>query len=116
MLKNRGCRSVCVMILFSNKNTVFMSRKKKFGRSSVLRFISCFLHYTIRLIIILWLRGMLTLGEAGGRVDRTLNYFYNYSVSLKLFQNEKFLLNRKGNDSSMYLCATMDLFSVLYKH
>lgn len=65
-LKNRGCRSVCVMILFSNKNTVFVYTKKKFGRSSVLRFISCFLCYTIWLIVILWLRGMLTLGEAGG--------------------------------------------------
>lgn len=31
-----------MMILFSNKNTIFVYRQKKFERISVLRFISCF--------------------------------------------------------------------------
>ena len=41
---------------------------------------------------------MLTLGENGPRANHmdTVNYFWQFYVNLSLFQNLKFIFNRKG--------------------
>ena len=67
-------------------------RKNRWDSNKVCSLINSIVPMLISLvlIIVLWLRKLLTLGKAGGKVYlNSLNYLCNFSVSLKLLQHFK---------------------------